>query len=155
MSRSIFGAGLLTTALMFALTPARGVAADAPAGWETDLLAAREASLATGKPMVVVVGAEWCRFCKKLEAETLADPIMAGYVAENFVAVHLDFDANKPAAKALEIESIPATIVLSPEADLLGRVNGFQIARDYWERLEDARELHAKVTVAGHTAPVE
>ncbi|MEM7810168.1 MAG: thioredoxin family protein [Planctomycetota bacterium] len=155
MARISICFGLTAFALSLAFAPASGHAADAPAGWQTDIYAAHQASLKTGKPMVVVVGAEWCHFCKKLENETLVDPTMAGYIGANFVPVHLDFDQNKPIAKVLEIQSIPSTVILSPEADLLGRVDGFQVPRDYWERLEDARELHSKVSPAGYTAPAE
>src|SRR5258708_38747371 len=47
--------------------------------WIYDLKSAREQSLATGKPMLIVCGGPWCVYCKKLEKEVLGHPIIARY----------------------------------------------------------------------------
>ena len=42
--------------------------------WQTNLNSAFKLSGETGKPMLVLFGAEWCGYCHKQDAETLSDP---------------------------------------------------------------------------------
>lgn len=122
-------------------------AADPPVAiaWQKDLKAAQRQAAATGKPMLLVFGADWCKFCKTYERETLGHPTMAGYVNREFVPVHLDFERDGEVAETLKVEALPCTVVLSPEADLLGRIVGNQAPKDLWEALEDAKDMQAKV----------
>jgi len=142
----------LATAAFGATAFAIADAADKPGAihWQKDIYEAHDQAVKSGRPMLVVFGAEWCTFCKKFEAGTLSNATMAGYVNENFVPVHVDFDEDRRVADILEVKQIPCTVILSPEADLLGRVIGHQVPRDYWERLEDARELQAEISQVGH-----
>jgi thioredoxin-related protein len=99
--------------------------------WLYDLKAAHEQSLATGKPMLIVCGGPWCVYCKKLEKEVLGHPTIAKYINATFIAVHLDSEKDQRAVQILEVKSLPTTVILSPEADLLGSVEGFVKVRDF------------------------
>ena len=99
--------------------------------WVYDLKTAHEQSLATGKPMLIVCGGPWCVYCKKLEKEVLGHPTIAKYINTAFIAVHLDSEKDQRAVQILEVKSLPTTVILSPEADLLGSVEGFVKVRDY------------------------
>jgi len=99
--------------------------------WIYDLKSAQAQSLATGKPMLIVCGGPWCLYCKKLEKEVLGHPTIAKYINKTFIAVHLDSDKDQRAVQILEVKSLPTTVILSPEADLLGTVEGFVKPRDY------------------------
>lgn len=99
--------------------------------WIYDLNSAHEQSLATGKPMLIVCGGPWCVYCKKLEKEVLGNPTIARYINKTFIAVHLDSEKDQKAVQILEVKSLPTTVILSPEADLLGSVEGFVQPRDY------------------------
>ena len=92
--------------------------------WQTDLNAAHRVSLQENKPMLLVISADWCTHCRKLWTNTLDDPELANHVNASFVSVRLDLDRNKRIAKILGVRSIPCSIVLSPRADLLGRLTG-------------------------------
>jgi len=109
--------------------------------WQTDLHKAHEVSLETNKPMLLVFGAEWCHFCKKLEQTTLTNAELVKYINANFVAVHIDADEQEKVAEILEVKGLPCTIVLSPEADLLGRITGFKKPSDFYDELAKARKL--------------
>ena len=138
---AVLAAGTLTAA-----PPQAGrAAAPSPVRWQTDLKAAHELSVATGKPLLIVFGAEWCGFCHKLEDKTLGDPRMAAYVNEAFIPVHVDFDKQPRVAQILEVEAIPCTIVLSPEADLLGRLDGYMDVTKFRAGLDGAREAYGKI----------
>ena len=128
--------------------------------WSSDLHTARDEAVRTRKPILIVFGAEWCGFCKKLEKETLSDPSMAAVINERFVPVHLDLTdramtPSKKVAQILEVKTLPSCIVLSPEADLLGRVKGFQTPEAMYQHLTAAEQVHAEIRVTSGTASAE
>jgi len=110
--------------------------------WQSDLKSAHKQAQAEGKPILVVFGAEWCGFCKKLERQTLNTPEMSRYINENFIPVHLDLDKEKKIGSILEVEALPCTVVLSPDADLLGKINGYQTPGPYQKNLAAARQQY-------------
>jgi len=129
--------------------PAAEAPVESPIRWQRDLRSAQRISQSTGRPILVVFGASWCTYCKKLEAETLGHPSLAEYINTAFVPVHLDFDRDRRAAQILEVKSLPACVVLSPDADLLGTVEGYvrppeftktlHLALDYQQQLRAER----------------
>ncbi len=115
--------------------------------WREDLDAAHEEALKTNKPMLLVFDAEWCSFCKKMDQVTLSDPAIITYVNNTFVPVHLSLEDHYRKAEALEVDRVPATVALTPNADLLGRIVGFVNADTYRESLSRIRVLNQRVLV--------
>lgn len=113
--------------------------------WHPNLESAHQASLKNNKPIFIVFDASWCTHCRKLENETLSDPKMANYLNQAFEPVHLDFDEDREIANVLKVKSIPCTVVLSAEADLLARQVGFSKVLPYHGMLEKARKLQAVI----------
>lgn len=136
--------------VLVCLCAAAAVAAGPKNGlkWHKDIFAAHKEAVRTGKPMLLVFGADWCVFCKKLEQTTLAEPEMVKYINGNFVPVHLDVDRDKKVASILEIKSLPCTVVLSPDADVLGRIEGFAKAPALYKQLAAAKKLQEGVSPA-------
>ena len=129
-NRRTFGAALLAS-VTFGLA---SQAADPPPGgikWQTNLHSAHRLSRETGRPMLFVFGADWCVWCKKLEKSTLSDKELVAYINANFVPIHIDADRDPRVVEILEAEALPCAVVLSPNADLLGRINGFKDAAGY------------------------
>lgn len=108
--------------------------------WSHDLQKARRASLSTGRPMLIVFGGARCVYCKKLDAEVFSNRVLASYINKKFVPVHLDFEKNRRTAEILEVQSLPTSVILSPDADLLGSVEGYVDARRFAEVLHDSME---------------
>jgi len=130
--------------------PAPGGTADgqqATAGitWFHDLYEAHKRSAETGRPMLIVFGAKWCHYCREMDATTLKNPALVNYITTNFVPVHLDADHDKRVAEILKAKPIPCTVVLSPEADLLGKVIGYQEVKPYAGELEKTRQRYAQL----------
>lgn len=119
--------------------------------WQPDLHTAHALAVRENKPLLLVFGAEWCGWCKKLEKSTLGDPQMVKYVNATFIPVHIDVDHQKKVAEILEVESLPCTIVLSPNADLLGRFEGFDKPAGFYKKLEAAKKLQDRVSPASGT----
>ncbi len=133
---------VLVLCAVLALSPSLTAAGDhsilSEKVWHRDMQKAHQTAINEGKPMLIVFGASWCKFCKKLEKETLTDPRMAQYISRNFVPVHLDLDKEKKVGKILGVKSLPCTVVLSPEADLLGKIVGYKSVESMQEQLQRA-----------------
>ncbi|QDT55028.1 thiol:disulfide interchange protein precursor [Caulifigura coniformis] len=132
----------------------RALAAEAPPGgirWQTDLKTAHRLSRETNKPMLFVFGADWCTWCKKLEKSTLTDRELVAYINENFVPIHIDADRDPRVVEILEAEALPCAVVLSPNADLMGRIRGFKDAAGYRAALASTKQATTGVTPVSGT----
>ncbi len=106
-----------------------------PIQWLHDLKSAHRASVASGRPMLIVFSGPKCFYCRKLENEVFTNPTVSRYINKAFVPVHLDLGKNREAAEVLEVTSLPTTVILSSDADLLGSIEGFVDSRRYAETL--------------------
>jgi thioredoxin-related protein len=141
------------TVLIAVLTLAGGLRSDelllpAEIEWQDDLDAAYLLSRATRRPMLLVFEADWCEHCSHLHATTLAHPQLVSYVGQRFVPVRLKVADERRAAEIFGIKSVPTSIVLSPQADLLGRAIGQIDAHRYYALLESCRRLHRRIQTA-------
>ena len=113
--------------------------------WQTSLKSAQKLALQQDKPMLIVFGASWCTYCHKLERETLADQRVVALIERDFIPVHLDFDKDSKIAKILEVERLPCTVFLSPQADLLHRTEGFANVKEFQSTLSTALDRRSEV----------
>lgn len=149
--RTLFAlAGLASLIAVTGVVAAAGFPRGETVNWQTNIYTAHRISQRSGKPMLVVFHADWCGYCKKLEKNTLGKPEIAGFVNGSFVPVHLDFDQEKRVAKILEVKSLPTTVVLSPDADLLGKLTGYVEPEQYERTLEAALQLNERVSLANY-----
>ncbi len=121
-----------------ALRPALAAIASPKIKWHNDLKAAYRVARTQDKPLLIVFSGVKCTYCHKLLRETLGEKGMVAFVEQQFVPVLLDYDKDNQVAKVLEIDALPCTIVLSPQADLLLQTNGFQKTVAYRETLQTA-----------------
>lgn len=112
--------------------------------WLDDLSAGFARAAAENRPVLVLFGADWCTYCHKQDAETLSDPAVRRAVADGFVPVRLDVDAHPKLTEALQIDTLPQAVLLSPTAQLLGRAKGFQTAPQFRSALSGAAAKHAE-----------
>jgi len=104
--------------------------------WARNFSQARRISSATGKPMLIVIGAKWCGFCRKLESTTLSNRRMAAYINASFVPLHLDSDRDSKAAQNLKVTTLPATFVLAPDRRILARIDGYRDVGAFYDELQ-------------------
>lgn len=88
--------------------------------------------------VLVKFDAEWCTYCRQLEEEVLSQP-EGRELAGDLVAVRVDFDdpANRALVERYVILGLPTVLVVTPEGNLVGRVDGYD-SREEW--LAEARE---------------
>ena len=96
--------------------------------WRKDIQAASRESSETGLPILIKFSAKWCGPCKLMKAETFTDPRLAEMINTCFIPVEVDTDQNEQLARQLRIESVPTTMVISPQGDIVERREGFQSA---------------------------
>ena len=113
--------------------------------WNHSLKAAHKLAIAQDKPLLIVFGASWCTYCHKLERETLSDKRVVAVVERDFIPVHLDFDRDAKVAKILEVERLPCTVILSPQADLLQKHEGYAEYKEYHRTLQSALEKRDEI----------
>ena len=86
-------------------------------GWHfNDLLGAYKQAIKENKPLVVVYGEDWCKYCGDMIAEALTCPnvnTLAGSAIFGYSAPSHDPGA-KVAAKSLDVHSYPSVSVLEP-----------------------------------------
>ncbi|MSP92748.1 MAG: hypothetical protein EXR79_13240 [Myxococcales bacterium] len=107
-----------------------------------DFGSASAAALASGRPFVAVVHADWCEPCNELHMRALESAAAARALAGVEVA-GVDFESAAGASVAAEwkVLGLPTTLVLRPHGTSLievGRIEGFDGAKDWLAAVEAA-----------------
>lgn len=103
------------------------------------------------KPFLIDIYTDWCGWCKKMDRDTYANPVIAAYINNNYHAVKMDGEGSEPITykdytfklqqqgrtKYHELTaalmngklSYPTTVILNKEEKLLDRIPGYLDAR--------------------------
>lgn len=103
--------------------------ADTPVAWRhaVDLEAAKRHATGAGKPILVDARTDWCHWCHVLDAITFADEEVATFLRAKLVPVKLHVDFAPPTVtEALGAEVFPTLILMTPEGEPIGTMEGFQ-----------------------------
>lgn len=79
------------------------------------------------KPVVVTFSAAWCGWCRKMAATTFPDPKVTA-VADQYLWVRLDADAEPELAARWRVQGLPHTLLLDSEDRVLGSQPGYMTA---------------------------
>jgi thiol:disulfide interchange protein len=117
---------------LMCLAAVAGAATDAPAaapydptvdGWK-QLEAAGQQAAASGKRMLVVVGGNWCKWCRALDRLMTTDPRLESELSR-FVVVHLNYSKENKNPEAMaklgnpDKLGFPSLLVLTPQLQVL------------------------------------
>lgn len=105
------------------------VSQGAEIAWHKDLAQATRESAKQNKSMLIMVGAKWCGFCHKMLQQTFPDPAITARINSQFVPVLLDADEQAELVGTLNVTSMPTMLVVRPDRKIVGRMAGFQSAR--------------------------
>lgn len=81
--------------------------------------------------------ADWCGWCKKLDAETLSDPGVQARLRE-FTLLKLDTDRHPDVAGKYGISGLPTTLVLDAGGKVVLSQAGFMMPKEYLQLLDQA-----------------
>ena len=103
--------------------------------WHRNLRDAAAQSEKSGKPILLQFTASWCGYCHKMLRETFTEKEIAAQINKCFVPVVLDADDNEAVVDAVGVEAFPTTVIISPELDVIGRIQGFYQAPQFAQKL--------------------
>jgi thioredoxin-related protein len=91
----------------------------------------------TQRPVLVMVYADWCGWCRKLDTEVYADPAVQAYLERNFEITRLDIESRRMVThqgtsirvneltRTLGVSGVPGTVFLRPDGSYLNQFPGF------------------------------
>ncbi len=107
-----------------AAAPVKGPYDPAVDGWK-QVQAAAQAAARAGKRVLVVVGGNWCPWCRALDRLMTDNAALRSEVAANYELVHLNYSKENKNAEAMahlgnpEKLGFPSFVVLSPQLEVL------------------------------------
>ena len=105
--------------------------------WGEDLPSALERARSEGKPVLVNFYADWCVWCKRLEATTLRDAQVADLLSDRVVPVSLNVEGNgKELSDQYRVDGLPTILVLDMDGHEIGRIPGYMPPSGFLERVE-------------------
>ena len=105
--------------------------------WIEDHDKGYELAAARDKPQVLVLYAKWCGWSKKLIEESLEDPRVK-MLRDDFVWVKVDSDSDRAYKEYYDQEGFPMVLILTPEGDVLKRLEGYKDAPTLLKALNDS-----------------
>ncbi len=133
MGRSILACGVVA-ALMLTSQAATVLAEDI--AWSTDLRTAWQSSQTTNRPLMVFVTSSHCSYCRRMQAETLANAAVQRSVQDSYIPVMLDAERSADLASQLKVSGVPTTILVFPDGRIADRVSGYVSPAKLQARLE-------------------
>ena len=88
-----------------------------------------------GKPVFLLLYADWCGWCKKTMTETIPDPRISG-LQDKFVWVKVNSDKEKKYKQQYGQNGFPMIVLLKPDGTVLKKIDGYRDARALKAELE-------------------
>jgi protein disulfide-isomerase len=108
------------------------------------------------RPLLLFVSMNDCKFCDKMEAETFSHPDLARSIRQLFVTAKMMKELDPELVAQLGVRAYPTTLVISPEGELIARIEGFADPKKFVATVRPALARHAQMrgrTAAREPAP--
>lgn len=116
--------------------------------WRPTLALAQTQSGRSGRPILALFGARWCRFCKLMDESTLGEAGVVGLVNAEFLPVRVDVDDEPALVEHYQTERTPTTLVIRPNGQVAARLVGYRDAATYVQELKRALKSLAETPPA-------
>lgn len=102
--------------------------------WRYDFHEALNLAQTEGKPVMVDFYADWCEWCRKLDAETYTDRRLAAFLEERFVTLKIDVDDRETLVLVdrYQIWELPTIVFLTPAGEEVGRIVGYRPPDEFY-----------------------
>lgn len=94
--------------------------------WESWSADAFDRARAERKLILVSLQAGWCHWCHVMNDRTFGDPDVVAVLDRHFVAIRVDADSRPDLAERYQRWAWPATALLTPDAEPITNLRGFQ-----------------------------
>ncbi len=121
--------------------------ASAAPTWQRSVPTAFAEARASGRPLLVDLYADWCGWCKVMEAKVFPDPLFRE-AARSYVLLRVDVEDSgegSELASRYDSTSLPTLLVLEPSGALVGLVEGYAPAPDLVAQLKNVHAIYDKV----------
>ncbi len=122
-----------------ASAPAPRLVAPPPLIWSSWSPEAFARARREGKHILVSVQASWCHWCHVMNERTFGDGAVRRRLARDFVAIKVDSDARPDLAERFADYAWPATVFLSPDAQVVLALRGYRAPEVFAALLDDVR----------------
>jgi FKBP-type peptidyl-prolyl cis-trans isomerase 2 len=104
--------------------------------WMDDHDQGLSAAVDQGKPMFLLLYADWCSWSKKVINESLQDPRIRA-IKDKFVWVKVDSDKEQAVKEAYQQNGFPMVVVLNAKGDVVKKIDGYRDAAALKRELEE------------------
>ena len=87
------------------------------------------------KPILVDFYADWCRPCKQMDRESLANEEVTEYIKENYIAYKVDTEKEKELAATYKVENLPTFLFLDHNGQEIGRISSYLTKDAFFKEL--------------------
>jgi len=101
---------------------------------------------ARDKAIYIYFYTDQCRYCRKMERETLADSKVIDILDEHFLSVRIDADRNSKLSREYSIRGVPVSWFLDSQGMRVGNLPGFVPVDDFVKVLKYIGEGHYRTT---------
>lgn len=116
--------------------------------WHNDVQIAWKETQQLGRPLLVFVTRERCLYCVQMKERTYTDAAVASAIWRSFVPLVLDGGGGSQLLKDLRVTAYPSTFVISPQAVILARFDGYVAAETLAGQLNSLRPAVPVANVA-------
>jgi thiol-disulfide isomerase/thioredoxin len=129
--------GLALSVVVLAMMPLPGKPSSIT--WERDYERAIERARSEKKLIIADMFTDWCELCKKMDAETFAEPQLIKQMANKYVWLKLNTETEEDGArlqKEFSILTYPTILVLDDQGDEVDRVGRFLPSLQFMQTVE-------------------
>ena len=116
--------------------------------WQVNLETAKRMALQANRMVLVHFSADWCQTCKEMEQEVLSRPEVVAALEAGFVPVEVNAEYFPHTCQQYGVSVLPTDIILTPQGDLVGRIEGRASAPQYLAYLSQAGATARRVATA-------